>query len=153
MNGRQMTSVKKNQDLIVETATPQQSMTRYENGNNLKPTDEETGGLTLESPTSAITFLDKRDAAQARLVSQKTVIDKAKDGLEKTELVGLDAGGSVYANQSKKGGAKIDTITEFESQDIEDTSIEKSKAAFSSRRASVGAASSNMQVQFENNNE
>lgn len=149
-----MTSVKKNQDLIVETVTPQQQrMNTYENGNNLKPTDEETGGLTLESPTSAITFLDKRDAAQARLVSQKTVIDKAKDGLEKTELLGLDAGGSVYANQSKKGGAKIDTITEFESQDIEDTSVEKSKAAFSSRRASVGATSSNMQVyNTENNN-
>ena len=46
--------------------------------------------------------------------------------------------------QSKKGVGKIDTITEFESQDIDDTSVEKSKAAFSSQRASMSVISTNI---------
>ena len=91
-----------------------------------------------------MTFLDTKDAKKARLVTQKTAIDKANQSLEKSDDNNLKDSGSVCAVQSKKGGAKIDTITEFESQDIEDTSMDKSKAAFSSQRASVGAISSNV---------
>ena len=50
--------------------------------------------MTLESPGSAITFLDKKDVKKP-FVSQKTTIEKVNSALEKSD--NLQESGSVCA--------------------------------------------------------
>ena len=55
INDGPQTSVKKNRDLLVETKSSNQTAV----GDAAPAKDEEGCGVTLESPASAITFLDK----------------------------------------------------------------------------------------------
>ncbi len=57
INDGPLTSVKKNRDLLVET----NSSNKTAQGDVAPIKDEEGVGVTLESPASAITFLDNKD--------------------------------------------------------------------------------------------
>jgi hypothetical protein len=70
-------SVQKNRNLLVETDKSLKNKAKIQGNLNGSLKEDEVVELTLESPESAMTFLDTKDAKKARLVTQKTAIDKA----------------------------------------------------------------------------